>query len=116
MCIPPSGMRRIGQNRALRVGWPANEEVPPAAQSGEEWQPFDLGMVLDVLAALVLFAACVWKPEPLQRSVFASCPHALRAATSTSGDEAAAASTAIGSSTAIAVGGTCGARWKWGCP
>jgi ABC-type transport system involved in cytochrome c biogenesis permease subunit len=34
-------------------------------------QPFYLGMILYVLAALVLFASWLWKPLPLQRASFA---------------------------------------------
>ena len=54
-----------------------DREAQPQAVRHAAWeapfnraQPFYLGMILYVLAALVLFASWLWKPLPLQRAAF----------------------------------------------
>jgi len=65
-------------NRAVAELARIDREAEPRAVSHAAWealfnraQPFYLGMILYVVAALVLFASWLWKPLPLQRASFA---------------------------------------------
>jgi len=64
-------------NRSVAELAAIDREAQPHAVSHAAWealfnraQPFYLGMILYVLAALVLFASWLWKPLPLQRAAF----------------------------------------------